>query len=34
VRRRVAPAPVMPFLSEPAMVRVESAEKPAQSLLS
>ena len=33
MRRRVAPIPAMPFLSEPAMVRVESAEKPAQSLL-
>jgi membrane-associated phospholipid phosphatase len=34
MRRRVAPIPAMPFLSEPAMVRVESAEKSAQSLLS
>ena len=34
MRRRVIPTPAMPFLSEPAMVRVESAEKPAQSLLS
>jgi len=34
MRRRVVPTPAMPFISEPAMVLVESAEKPAQSLLS
>jgi undecaprenyl-diphosphatase len=33
MRRRVVPSPVMPF-SEPAMVRVESAEKGMHSLLS
>jgi undecaprenyl-diphosphatase len=33
MRRRVLPGPVMPF-SEPAMVRVESAEKGMHSLLS
>src|SRR5712691_4906017 len=34
MRRSVVPTPAMPFISEPAMVLVESAEKPAQSLLS
>src|SRR5437016_5039916 len=34
MRRRMVPIPAIPFISEPAMVRVESAEKPAQSLLS
>jgi membrane-associated phospholipid phosphatase len=34
MRRRVVPTPAVPFISEPAMVRVESAEKPAPSLLS
>src|SRR5437660_11041159 len=34
MRRRVVPPPAMPFISEPAMLLVESAEKPAQSLLS
>jgi membrane-associated phospholipid phosphatase len=34
MRRRAAPIPAMPFLSESAMMRVESAEKPAQSILS
>jgi len=33
MRRRMVPTPVMPF-SEPVMVRVESAEKAVQSLLS
>src|SRR5437899_2508158 len=30
MRRRMVPIPAIPFISEPAMVRVESAEKPAQ----
>ena len=34
MRRHAVPIPAIPFISEPAMVRVESAEKPAQSLLS
>ncbi len=34
MRRHVVPTPTMPFISEPAMVRVASAEKPAESLLS
>ena len=34
MRRHVVPTPAMPFISEPAMVRVASAEKPAESLLS
>jgi membrane-associated phospholipid phosphatase len=34
MRRRMLPTPAMPFISEPAVVRVESAEKPAQNLLS
>jgi len=34
MRRRVVPIPAMPFISEPVMVRVESAEKPAHSLLN
>src|SRR5436309_623919 len=34
MRRHAIPIPAIPFISEPAMVRVESAEKPAQSLLS
>ena len=34
MRRHVVPTPAMPFISEPAMVRVVSAEKPAESLLS
>src|SRR6266704_3880618 len=29
MRRRMVPIPAIPFISEPAMVRVESAEKPA-----
>src|SRR5437867_7191275 len=34
MRRHVVPTPAMPFISEPAMVRVASAEKPAESFLS
>ena len=34
MRRHVVPTPAMRFISEPAMVRVASAEKPAESLLS
>jgi membrane-associated phospholipid phosphatase len=34
VRRRMVPTPAMPFISELAIVPVESTEKPAQSLLS
>src|SRR5947207_12557584 len=34
MRRRMVPIPAIPFIREPAMVRVESAETPAQSLLS
>ena len=34
MRRHVVPTPTMPFISEPAMLRVASAEKPAESLLS
>ncbi len=34
MRRHVVPTPAMPFISEPAMVRVASAEKPAENLLS
>ena len=34
MRRHVVPTPAMPFISEPAMMRVASAEKPAESLLS
>ena len=34
MRRHVVPTPAMPFIGEPAMVRVASAEKPAKSLLS
>ena len=34
MRRHVVPTPAMPFISEPVMVRVASAEKPAMSLLS
>src|SRR5213080_3976999 len=34
MRRCAVPIPAIPLISEPAMVRVESAEKPAQSFLS
>src|SRR5438094_3132496 len=33
-RRHAVPIAAIPFINEPGMVRVESAEKPAQSLLS
>ena len=34
MRRHVVPTPAMPFISEPVMVRVASAEKPTESILS
>src|SRR5438552_18120025 len=34
MRRHVVPTPAMPFISEPAMVRVASAEKPAENIPS